>query len=437
VVTLPPVSPVFADHRPRSFAATATAAATASGDEERTRSSLPARPALSDHSLTALIAVPTLQAGAADNGVLDLVRILAAAGHNPIVVSGGGRLAAEVTAAGATCMTLNMASRNPLVMLRNAYVLARVVRANRCHLLHAHGRAPAWSALAAARLTGVPFLTTWYKGFREQNAFKRFYNSVMARGDRIIAVSDQLADLVHERYGTPFSRITVVPAAVDYGRFDPAAVSRERTAAVRRAWGVEGGERIVLVVGRMLRRKGHHVVVQAMARLKAMGVRDLVCVFAAEDQGTRYAAELWDQVQASGTGDMIRLTAAIDDRPAAYAAASVAVSAAVQPEGLQRALIEAQAMARPVIVSDLGAGQEVVLSPPAVSEDRMTGMRFSAGDDEALAAALIRLLSLPESARHAMGARGRAWVLEHFRAEAAAELTLRVYAEVAGRRKAA
>ena len=73
------------------------------------------------------------------------------------------------------------------------------------------------------------------------------------------------------------------------------------------------------------------------------------------------------------------MTGPVDDLPAAYAAASVVVSAATQDEGLQRTILEAQAMARPVIVSDLGAGPEVVLAPPSVSEDRMTGLRFSAG----------------------------------------------------------
>ncbi len=141
-------------------------------------------------------------------------------------------------------------------------------------------------------------------------------------------------------------------------------------------------------------------------------MKDFVCVFAAEDQSTRYAGELWDQVLSTDTSDVIRMTSAITDLPAAYAAATVVVSAAVQPEGLQRALLEAQAMARPVIVSDLAAGPDVVLSPPAVAEDRMTGMRFSAGDDAALAAALIQLFSLPEfdapgdrRARSRLGAR--------------------------------
>ena len=60
----------------------------------------------------------------------------------------------------------------------------------------------------------------------------------------------------------------------------------------------------------------------------------------------------------------------------------------------------------------------------------MTGLRFPAGDDAALAAALIRLFSLPDSARHAIGARGRAWILGHFDAATVSELTLKLYADV-------
>jgi glycosyltransferase involved in cell wall biosynthesis len=384
--------------------------------------------------LTVLIAVPTLQAGAADAGALELVRILAAAGHKSIVVSAGGALADQAATEGATCVTLAMASRNPAAMIRNAFALARLVRKRGCDLIHAHGRAPAWSGYLAARMTGVPFLTTWYKGFREQNALKRLYNSVMARGDRVIAVSDQLAELVNERYGTPWSRLVVVPLSIDLERFDPAAVSPGRIAAVRRDWGVADGDRVILVVGRMLRRKGHHLVVEAARRLKAMGLKDFVVVFAARDQRTRYAAELWDRVLACGANDVIRMAGPIEDLPAAYAAAAVAVSAAVQPEGLQRALLEAQAMAKPVIASELGAGPEVVLAPPAVANDRITGLRFSTGDEAALAAALVRLFSMPEAERAAIGARGHAWVTGHFNAEAAATLTLKLYAEVAAGR---
>jgi glycosyltransferase involved in cell wall biosynthesis len=394
-------------------------------------------PAGTTKSLTVLVTVPTLHAGAADVGALELVQTLTAAGHKVIIASGGGRLVDAARAAGATCITLNVASRNPLTMLRNAFAMMKLTRTHRCDLIHAHGRAPAWSAFLAARFTGTPFLTTWYKGFREQNALKHLYNSIMARGDRVIVVSDQLADLVHQRYGTPWDRITVAPLSVDSDRFDPAIVLPERVAAMRHAWGVGDGERIILVLGRMRRRKGHHVVVNAVRRLKAMGLKDFVVVFASEDQGTRYAAELWDQVLASGANDVIRITGGIDDLPAAYAAAAAVVSAAIQPEGLQRVLLEAQAMGRPVIASDLGAGPEVILAAPTVTRDRITGIRCPAGDAEALAHAIVRLFSMPPTEQEAIGARGRAWIHGRFDAQSGADATLKLYAEAAVRQKVA
>jgi glycosyltransferase involved in cell wall biosynthesis len=384
--------------------------------------------------LTTLIVTPSLHAGAADSGTVQLVRILASAGHRPIVVSSGGRLVGDVTAAGATFIPMNVDRANPIAIVRNALALARIVRDERCDVVHAHARAPAWSAYYAARRAGVPFLTSWYKGFRDQNIFKHLYNGVMARGDSVVAISDQIAELVVERYKTPWDRITVIPASIDFERFDPARVSQDRIDAVRSAWGVQGDTKVVLAVGRMLRRKGHHVVVDAVRRLKEMGLKDFMCVFVGEDQGkSRYSGELWDLVLATGTTEVIRMAGATDDLPAAFAASTVVVNAANQPEGLQRAILEAQAMAKPVVVSDLGAGPDAVLAPPAVADDRMTGLRFSAGDSVALATSLVRLFSLPPAVRAAIGARGRAWVLANFNAAAAAEPTLRLYEQVAAK----
>ncbi|HEY0223177.1 MAG TPA: glycosyltransferase [Pseudolabrys sp.] len=381
--------------------------------------------------ITVLIVVPTLDGGAADAGALELVRILGQAGHHAIVASRAGRLAADVTAAGGEFMPLDVGTNNPIVMLRNAGILNRVARERQCHAIHAFGRAGAWSAYFAARLSGVPFVTSWYKGFREQNFLKHMYNGVMARGAKVIAVSDEIAQLINDRYGTPWERIAVVPCSVDFERFDPRAVAGERIAAIRRAWGVSRDTKVILITGRILRRKGHHVAVRAIRRLKDMGLKNFLCVFIGEDRGrTHYTGELWDLVLATGTMDVIRM-APVNDMPAAYAAACVVVSAAVQPEGVQRAIVEAQAMARPVIVSDLAAGPDVVLGAPAVPENRATGLRFAAGDDAALAAAILRLFSLEEPARNAIGLRGRDWVLDHFNAGAVAAQTLRLYGEIA------
>ena len=284
-------------------------------------------------AITVLIVVPSLDAGAADAGAVGLTRVLTAAGHHAIVASRAGRLVADITAAGGEFVPLDLGSHNPVVMLSNARALVRIARERNCDVIHALGRAAGWSAWLAARLRGIPLITSWYKGFREQNFLKHAYNGIMARGDRVVALSEQIAQLINDRYGTPWDRIAVLPPSIDFVRFDPANVSHDRIEAMRVDWGVRPETKVILITGRILRRKGHHVVVKAAKRLKEMGLKDFLCVFVGEDRGhTRYTGELWDLVLTTGTMDVIRMAAPVADMPAAYAAAAVVVSAAVQPE---------------------------------------------------------------------------------------------------------
>jgi glycosyltransferase involved in cell wall biosynthesis len=384
------------------------------------------------NTLVVLIAVPTVEAGEADEGAVELARILGGNGHHAVVVSNGGRLEPQLAAAGAETVRLDMASRSPLAMLHNALVLKRVIAGRHCAVVHALARAPAWSALIAARMAGVPFVTTWYNGFREQNIFKRFYNGVMARGERVIAVNDRIADAIAARYGSAQGRIVVVPSDIDLATFDPALVTPRRISAVRSSWDIEAESRAIVVIGPILRRKGHHVAVRAAGRLKEMGVRNFTIVFVGEDPGrSSYAGELWDLVLATQTSDVIRIVGPPDDLPAAYSAAAAILSPAIQLEGSQRSILEAMAMERPLVTSDLAAGPEIVLAPPAVAEERMTGLTFKSGDDRELAAALIRLLSAPESVRAAIGRRGRERAITQFASEQGAAQMLALYGELA------
>jgi glycosyltransferase involved in cell wall biosynthesis len=384
--------------------------------------------------LCVLLIVPELDGGAAAAGVLNLVRVLREAGHDAVVAAGGGRKADEVSRLGGRLVKIDVGSINPASMALNAMRLARLIRSHGCDIVHAHARAAAWSGYLASRLTQRPFMTSWYKGFRDQNLFKRFYNSAMARGERIVATSEQIGQLIQERYGA--CPLAVVPWGVDLQYFDPAGVTPARVEAVRQRFGVGERTKLVLVPARILRRKGHHVVVRAVERLKALGASDFACVFASEEAGTRYAGELWDQVLATQTADLIRLSGPVEDVAAAYAAATVVVSAAMQEDGLPRAVLEAQAMARPVIVSDIGAGPEALLAPPEVPEERMTGLRVPAGDADALAAAMVKVFAMPEPVRRAVGARGRAWVAGNFDPREAAVRMLRIYGDLAGRNPA-
>ena len=383
------------------------------------------------NALTVLIAVPTVEVGEADEGAVELARILCANGHRAVVVSNGGRLEPSLAAGGTETIRLDMTSRSPPAIVYNAFALKRIIAQRRCAIVHALARAPAWSALIAARMAGVAFVTTWYNGYREQNIFKHFYNGVMTRGERVIAVSDQIAEAIATRYSGASGRIVVVPSRIDFAVFDPALVTPQRVSAVRSTWDIGADTRAIVVIGPILRRKGHHVAVRAAGRLKEMGLRNFSFVFIGEDPGrSSYAGELWDLVLATQTSDVIRIVGAPEDLLAAYTAATAVVCPAIQLEGSQRSVREAMAMERIVISSDLAVGPEAVLAPPGAGEDRML-VTFKSGDDGELAAALIRLLSAPESVRAAVGRRGRELAVAQFAGEQSAAQMLALYGELA------
>ncbi|HSN34080.1 MAG TPA: hypothetical protein VLU41_15430, partial [Ideonella sp.] len=80
------------------------------------------------HPLRVLIVAPGLEVGAADVGAVELARILCRAGHEAIVASHAGRLVADINAVGAEFVPLDVATTNPIRMLRNALALRRLAR---------------------------------------------------------------------------------------------------------------------------------------------------------------------------------------------------------------------------------------------------------------------------------------------------------------------
>jgi glycosyltransferase involved in cell wall biosynthesis len=368
--------------------------------------------------------------------VLQVAEALIAAGHRAIVVSEGGRMEADLEKIGATFVRLPVATKNPSQIIANARRLASLARETHADLLHAQSRAPAWSCFLAARLASVPFVTTYDNGYREQHALKRLYNSVMVRGAQVFALGERLASLIEQRYGTPRERITVVDRSIDLSIFNPARIDPERKQSLARAWGLRPGERVVVLPGRLTRRKGPHVLVDAAIRLREAGLRGFVCVLAGEEQNrSRYATELWDCIHQSNLAEVIRFVGHCPDMPAAYALADIAVSTVLPPGGAQRAMLEAQAMGIPVVVSDAGACSEVVLAPPDVPETRATGFLYPAGNAAELAQTLFKVLAMGNPVREAMGARGQTFVASRFPRQAFTERMLSVYAEVVASRR--
>lgn len=380
---------------------------------------------------TILQIIPELDTGGAELSAVEIAEALVEAGARALVATEGGRLADRVRDAGAEIIPFPAATKNPLRMLANVSALERLMQERGVDLLHARSRAPAWSALGAARRTRVPFVTTYHGAYNENGRLKNLYNSVMARSDIVIANSGFTANLVRARYGTPEARLRVIHRGVDCDHFNPAAVSEDRVAALRVQWGVPSSARIVLVPARLTAWKGQRVVIEAAGLLKAQGLHDDTCfVMAGDAQGRDdYLTSLRARAVELGVKDRVLFVGHVAEMAAAYRTASLTVIASIEPEAFGRVAIETQAMSVPVIATDIGAPPETLLTEPA---DRITGWLVPAGDPARLADRLAAGLAMSPSNHAAMGRRARAHVLARFTLRAMKEQTLAVYDQLLG-----
>jgi glycosyltransferase involved in cell wall biosynthesis len=365
--------------------------------------------------------LPSLVTGGVERGTVEITRAIADAGGVALVASAGGRMVPAIERAGGRHINLPLHTKNPLTIWRNAERLAALVRAENVAIVHARSRAPAWSAWLACRRTGAHFITTYHGTYGEDLPFKRHYNAVMAKGERVIAASRFIAGLIEAQHGVDPAHIRVIPRGVDPAVFDPDAVSGDRVARVANAWRLPGGAAIVLLPGRLTRWKGQAVLIDAMSQVAQ---RDVCCVLVGSDQGRRrYSDGLIRRAEKLGIADRLRVAGECDDMPAALMLADVVVHASTQAEAFGRVVIEAQAMRRPVIAADLGAPVETV-------EQGVTGWRVPPGDAAALAAAIEQALALSQTERDALGDRARRAVLAGYTVAGMQAATLAVYAEV-------
>ena len=365
--------------------------------------------------------LPSLVTGGVERGTVEVARAVAEAEGTALVASAGGPMVAEVETAGGRHLALPLDTKDPRAIWRNAARLAELIRRERVDIVHARSRAPAWSAWLACRRTGAHFVTTYHGTYGEALPLKRQYNAVMAKGEVVIAASPFIAGLVAARHRVEPGRLRIIPRGVDPAAFDPAAVAPERMAALAAAWNLPAGAPVVMLPGRLTAWKGQGVLIEAMALLSR---RDAICVLVGADQGRhRYTEQLLRRAGRLGIGDRLRLAGHAEDMPAALALADVVVHASTKPEAFGRVVIEAQAMARPVIAADLGGPVDTVAHG-------LTGWRVAPGNPVALAAAIDEVLALPPDRRATVGARARAAVPT---VRGMQQATLEVYADVRAR----
>lgn len=362
--------------------------------------------------------IPELETGGAEQTAVDIAHALVDAGDEAFLVSQGGRMVADLPDA-ATHITMAVASKNPFTMLANANRIGALCQREGIHLIHARSRAPAWSGLMAARGAKIPFVTTYHGAYQAKTAAKQLYNSVMARGDTVIANSQFTADVIAGRYPYAREHLTVIPRGTDFSQYDGSAQPYD--------WGLPEGAKVVLQIARLTPWKGQLVAIEAVAAC----ADNVHLVIAGEDQGrTAYRQSLVDLAAKLGISDRVHLVGHVDP-PRAFAGANVSVVASIEAEAFGRAAVEAQAAGVPVIVTKLGAVPETVLVPPVVDDADRTGWHVPPGEPEPLAEAIQHALGLDVAARNAHISVAREHVHAHFSLDAMCAATLAVYRQLA------
>lgn len=378
--------------------------------------------------------IPRLDAGGAEKTTVDIAKSIVSASGRSFVACDHGRMVQDLVSNGTRFIAFPAATKNPFRIIWNSVRLVGLIREFQIDILHARSRAPAWSALIASKIANISFVTTYHGAYAGTNFFKVLYNSVMARGDVVIANSHYTASLIRRMHPFADMRIQVIHRGTDMVQFSRDSVADENIHLLRQRWGAEG-KRVILLAARLTGWKGQRVLIDAMKILVEHGITDCVAILAGDPQGRDdYVAELDKKIADLDLKNYVRCVGHCSDMPTAFALADIVTVPSTEPEAFGRSAVEAQALETPVIVSDLGAVPETVLSPPDCPADKRTGWRIPANDAVALAKAMMEALSLSPSERQELGRRARAHVVENFSLERMTGDTLEIYNEILAKR---
>ena len=364
--------------------------------------------------------LPAMEQGGVERGTIEIGQALVTAGARAIVASQGGSMLFELKRHGIEHIDLPLASKNPIIIRRNINRLSALIRDIKPDIVHARSRAPAWSSYYAAQHTKTAFVTTFHNAYSIGNPMKQYYNAIMARGERVIAISKFVAEHAAQNYNIGADRLRTVPRGVDTTRFDSAVTSPSRVVTLAQKWRIPDDKPVIMLPGRLTRWKGHTILIEALALL---GRYDLRCLIVGKESTPRYRAELEARIHRKQLQSVVHIVGSCNDMPAAYMLCDVVICASTRPEGFGRVMVEAGALGVPVIATDHGAAPEIVIPG-------QTGWLVPPKDAEALARALRRALSLDRSARELLSHRSKEHIRRNFTKDLMCSRTLQVYNEL-------
>ncbi len=366
-------------------------------------------------NLKVLQVIPKLGYGGAETGCYDLAHYLPENNCESFIVTSGGDLLKFIDRKKVKVIRLPVQSKNPLLIIMNIFALLFVILFYNISIVHARSRAPAWSCLIASKITGRKFVTTFHGTYNFNNKYKKFYNSVMLRSDLIIAGSNFIFSHIKNNYFNYLNskkKFLVIFRGINVDYFDPATKLEIDEKKLLKNWQISKDKKIILLPGRLTSWKGQEVFIEAINLINIeLGYEAFYAVILGSDQGRDlYKKKLIRLSEKYRLTKQLRFIDHCKDMALAYKISDIVVSASIEPESFGRVAAEAQAMEKPIIASNIGGSNEIVI-------DEKTGFLFDSGNAKSLSKKILKALNLDQTSLKLMGVEGRKNVIKKFNVE--------------------
>lgn len=381
--------------------------------------------------------LPALESGGVERGTIDLAKALKKDGFEPIVMSNGGVLLHQLREAGVLHIDLNVASKNPITIYRNIEKIVSVIKQHNIDIIHVRSRAPMWSAYFACKRTATKLVTTVHgtyslKFFKCENfVLKRYYNAIMLKADRIIAVSNFIKNYLVQNYRFKkqelpieiLDKISVIQRGADLNYFNLEKVSKNRIINLVNAWNLPEDRKIIMLPARFTAWKGHEFLIEALTKVKT----DFFCIFVGSDHGHEiFREKIEEKIVKSNLEGKVKIVGTCKDMPAAYAISHLVISASVRAEAFGRIAIEAQASNRIVIATKIGGSLETII-------DGITGFLVEPNNSDELAKLIDKVLNFSEEETASFGKAARKHIEDNFSSQKMCASTIAIYKELLGK----
>jgi glycosyltransferase involved in cell wall biosynthesis len=364
--------------------------------------------------------LPELRSGGVERGTIEVARAIAKAGGKSLIASQGGPMILGLKPSEIEHITLPLATKNPLKIWRNRKLLEAIIKKYNVDIVHVRSRAPAWSAWLACQKTGCRFMSTFHGTYGIKGLFKKRYNSIMTRGERVIAISHFISDHIQANYPVTTEHIRIIHRGVDLRLFNPFTHSPQRMIELSKEWRLPDELPLILFPGRITRWKGQDIFLRALA---ALPHRHFFAIILGDDKKHgKYRHELETLITELGLEGHVRIASHTRYISEAYLLARFVVATSLEPEAFGRVVLEAQAMGKPVITTDHGGPKETVTHD-------VNGWLIPPNNVQVLSDFLGYALSLDDDAMHWMAEQCVASA-RNFTMESMCQKTLDVYSEL-------